>query len=326
MTRKDLTRLVKDFVVPVHTVIHVDDTVDEALVTLRSQKIDEKIIYFYVVDKHDRLQGVVSTRNLLLSSPRTHISEIMEKSLIFLMAEQTLEQAMEVLSSHRLLALPVVEKDKRFLGVVDIGLYMEEAVDIAKERHRNDVFQMLGLTIEEGKKKSTWKSYCTRMPWIFCNMAGGIGCAIISRIFEMVLAKVLLLAMFIPLVLSLSESISMQSMTQSLQLLHKQKLSFKAIFKRVTSESKMTILLSTTCGVLVGLISLLWGQGVAPGLTIAVGLTISIALSASVGSSIPLFLHARQLDPKVAAGPVVLMFADIITTSLYLSLATWWLL
>ncbi len=61
-------------------------------------------------------------------------------------------------------------------------------------------------------------------------------------------------------------------------------------------------------------------------LTIAVSLLVSISVSASIGASIPLLLHAKQLDPKVASGPVVLMFADVITTLIYLSLATWWLI
>jgi magnesium transporter len=326
MTHNDLSRPVKDFAAPIHTTLHQDQTIEEALISLRRRKIDDKIIYFYVVDDEGRLQGIVPTRQLLIKEPHLSIKEIMGHSVVRLREEQTLEEAMELLSSHQLLALPVVDSKQRLKGVIDVQLYLEESIDIADARHCTDVFQILGLTLEMGKRKSPWKSYRIRMPWILCNMAGGIACAVISFLFQDVLAKVLLLAMFIPLILTLSESIAMQSMTQSLHLVRQPNISWRRVFHRIFIEGKMVILLALTSGIAVGLISLLWGSGMGPSTTIAIALFVSISVSASVGASIPLVLHARSLDPKVASGPVVLMFADVITTSIYLTLATWWLL
>lgn len=326
MTSNDLSRPVKDFAIPVHTTLNQDQTIEEALNSLRGRKIDEKIIYFYVVDDQGCLQGIVPTRQLLLNEPHQTIKEIMKYSVVRLSEEQTLEEAMELLSTHQLLALPVVDKKQRLKGIIDVQIYLEESFDIADARHSSDVFQILGLTLEMGKRKSPWKSYRIRMPWILCNMAGGIACAVVSFFYQSVLAKVLLLAMFIPLILTLSESISMQSMTQSLHLVRQPNISWRRIFHRIFIEGKMVILLALTCGIAVGIISLFWGGGLGPSVTIAVSLFIAISLSASVGASVPLLLHAGSLDPKVASGPVVLMLADVITTTLYLSLATWWLL
>lgn len=327
VAKNDFSKLVRDVAVPVEAVLHLDQTIEEALVHLRNLKIDDKIVYFYVVDKKHRLKGVVPTRQLLLRDPKMSISEVMNPSVIALEWHQTLEEAMEILASNCLLALPVVDEDRCLMGLVDVEIYFEESVDIANTRRRNDVFQILGFNLEEGKLKSPWKSYRLRMPWILCNMVGGIGCAIISRIFEGVLAKVLLLAMFIPLVLTLSESISMQSMTQSLHWLqNSQRLSWKKILMRGYTEGKVVVLLSLSCGLLAGFLSLFWGNGIWPGISIAISLSISIILSASVGGSIPMLLHSRQMDPKIAAGPVALMFSDVITTAIYLSLASWILL
>ncbi len=327
MTHNDLSRSVKEFATQVHTTLHEDQTIEEALISLRRRKIDEKIIYFYVVDDDRCLKGIVSTRQLLLNDRHCTIKEIMTHSVIRLKEDQTLEEAMELLSSHRLLALPVVDSRQRFLGIIDIQLYLEESLDIADARHSSDVFQILGLTLEMGKRKSPWKSYRIRMPWILCNMAGGIICAGVSFYFKVVLAKVLLLAMFIPLILTLSESIAMQSMTQSLHLMRQPNISSKRIIHRILHEGKMVILLALTCGISVGIISLFWGGGgFVPSATIASSLFVSITLSASAGAFVPLFLYSRSLDPKFASGPVVLMFTDVITTTIYLSLATWLLL
>ena len=322
---KEFSKPVKEYAVPVKTVFTIDQTIDEALRHLRGQKIDGKIIYFYVVDDAGVLRGVVNTRNLLLRDPKTAISDIMSKEVIALKEEQTLGDAIELLSHHSLLALPVVDSRGCLLGIVDVGVYLEESIDIALEKQRNDIFQILGFTIEERKQKSAWKSFRLRMPWILCNMASGIACAAISRIFEGTLAKILLLAMFIPLVLTLSESISMQSMTQSIHLLRKSKINLKKLLPRFLSEWKVVLLLSSACGISVGLLSFLWGGGVGSALSITISLAISIAISASAGALIPVILHAKELDPKVASGPIVLMFADVITTLLYLGLATWML-
>ena len=326
MAHTDYSKPVKEFAIPVHTFLYETQTISEALESLRKRKIDEKIIYFYVVNEEGELQGVVPTRTLLLKDSGRKIKDVMMRSVVRVREDQSLEEAMEILTSQKLLALPVVDAKQRLKGIIDVQLYLEESFDIANARHSSDVFQILGLTLEEGKHKGPWKSYRIRMPWIVCNMAGGIACAIISFFYKDVLARVVLLAMFIPLILTLSESISMQSMTQSLHFLRQPRISFKRIIQRVLLEGRMAILLAATCSVVVGLLSLLWDGGLGASLTIAVSLFFGVSISACVGASIPLILHAKSLDPKVASGPVVLMFADVITTMIYLSLGTWWLL
>ncbi|MDJ0652073.1 MAG: CBS domain-containing protein [Simkaniaceae bacterium] len=326
MTEKDLTRPLRDFIAPVRTTIHIEHTVEEALRYLRNKHITDEIIYIYVVDEERKLIGVVPTRRLLLAEPNTPITEIMSSRLVSLKGDQTLQNAMEFLESHHLLALPVVNDKNHLLGVIDVGLYLEEKVDVATARRCADIFQIIGLYIEEGKRPSPWRSYRSRMPWIFCNMFGGFACAVISRVFEIVLAKVLLLAMFIPLVLTLSESISMQSMTQSIQLLKKTNRTWKYTLGSLFREWHVVALLAITSGVIVGSVSLLWRDGIRPGFVIMFGIMISVYITATIGSVVPLIVHARKWDPRVAAGPVVLMFADVLTTLFYLSLGTWWLL
>jgi len=327
MSPTNLQQKVNDYILPVKTTLSVDHTVDDALTHIRKQQLDEKIFYLYVVDQEARLKGVVSTRNLLISPPDSKIHQILEDHIISISSNHSLEQAKEILTRHRLLAVPVVDETNRFLGVIDIQLYLGEKIDINKAKSNStDLFQLLGLHFEESKPRSTWVFYRIRMPWIFCNMIGGIACAIISRVYEMVLLEVILLAMFIPLVLTLSESISMQSMSYSLQLIHRPKVSFKRILHQILSETKMVSLLAITSGLIVGGLSLLWGEGWRPPVSIAAGIIISVTISGAIGAAMPLILHARKLDPKVAAGPVVLMLADVITTAIYLGLSTWWLL
>lgn len=324
--KENFDKPLRDFIIPVRTTIHVDQTIEEALDFLRQKHIDEEIIYIYVVDDERKLIGVVPTRKLLLCEPETLISNIMDTTLVTLSSEQTLQEAIEFLESHRLLALPVVTRNQHLLGIIHVGHYLEEKLDVANSRHRHDIFQMIGMVVEEGKRPGVWAGYRSRMPWIFCNMFGGFACAIISWAYEIVLAKVLLLAMFIPLLLTLSESISMQSMTQSMQLLKRPTRHIRYLFQSLIREGQTVTMLAISSGIIVGIVSLFWGDGILPALTITFGIIASVVITASIGSIVPLILHARKWDPRVAAGPVVLMFADVMTTLIYLSLGTWWLL
>lgn len=318
--------LVKDYTHPVATTVQDHQTVEEAVVSLREKKHDGKIFYLYVVDEEHRLQGIVSTRALLLAHPHTRIEEVMERTIYCLKEDDTFEHAIESLSQHRLLALPVVDHAHKLRGAIDVKMCLEENIDLFKEQRSQDIFQLVGMTLEEGHQKSPMKAYSQRMPWILCNVIGGVGCAIVSYVFKLVLGKVLILAMFIPLVLSLSESISMQSMTQSFQILRMHRISFQKVFHRMFSEMRVAILMAATSGALVGVLSLFWHSTLSVSLVIAGSIVISVAISAIIGACIPLLLHLQKLDPRVASGPVVLTLADIFTTAVYLFTATCWLL
>ena len=322
MARKDLSRPVSDYAIPVDVTLSVDFTIQEALDFLRHKNLAERIVYFYVVDHEKKLCGVLNTRAMLLRDPSAKIADIMQTKVICLQPERTLQDAMEVLEAHKLLALPVIDSQKRLLGVIDVDFYLEESVDVAISKRRSDIFQFIGVYLEEERHIGPFKSYIARMPWIFCNLGGGIICAIISHFNEAVLAKMILLAMFIPLVLTLSESISMQSMTQSLQLLRSSRIRWHSIMRRIFNETKTVLMIAATCGIIVGAVSVLWGDGYMPGVAICLGIFISVFVTATIGSFTPVILHLRNRDPKVASGPVVLMFADTITTAIYLYLSS----
>jgi magnesium transporter len=326
LQEQNLDRLVKDCITPVEFFVRGDQTIKTNLQDLQGKHVEQKIIYFYVVDNEHKLLGIVPTRKMLLSPPQTLIKDIMDHSVIKAHQKQTLLDVIEIMEKNRLLAVPVVDDNGKLCGMIDVQTYMEGTFNIADTRHRLDVFQFIGLTLEEGKKFSIFEGYKLRMPWIFCNMVGGLLCAIISRYNEDVLSRVLILAFFIPLVLTLSESISMQSMTQSLQYVKQSKTTFKYLYLKAIKEWKTVSIISLTAGTVIGSLSLLWGDGLMPSFVIGFGIFSSVMISSFFGTLIPIILHSRQLDPKVASGPVVLTLADVLTTLIYLSLASWWLL
>jgi magnesium transporter len=118
----------------------------------------------------------------------------------------------------------------------------------------------------------------------------------------------------------------MQSMTQSMHEMSRHVYFWKKIGSYLTRESRLYILIALSCGLIIGPLAILWGDGWQPALVIGVGITISVLVSAIIGVLIPVILHSVKLDPRIASGPIVLMLADTFTTTIYLSLACWWLL
>ena len=127
--------------------INVNQTTSEAMSTIRTAPPSGRVIYFYVVDDCGRLEGVVPTRRLLLSPPERRIAEIMVKEVIALPQRATVLDACEFFIFHRLLAFPVVDKDRRILGVVDIELYTNELIDIELSKRTDDLFQLSASTL-----------------------------------------------------------------------------------------------------------------------------------------------------------------------------------
>ena len=197
--------------------LFVDETVGKALHRLQTTPVEGRIIYFYVVDAEDRLQGVIPTRRLLLNPPETPLADIMVRQVIALPETATLADACEFFILHRLLALPVVDPQRRIIGVLDVELYTEEISDLVRQEENENIFQLIGVRLAQGPRASVAVAFRGRFPWLLCNIAAGLACAAVAAAFHHVLNQVIVLAMFIPVVLSLAESVSIQSLTLALQ-------------------------------------------------------------------------------------------------------------
>ncbi len=323
----ELSKSIKEFCAPADTVIPIGVTLGEAIQGLRKKKIEKKLTYyFYVIDQEGRLKGVLSTRSMLLSDSDVPIEKIMQDRVERLQDNETIKEALELFNKHPFLAIPVVDKENKLVGILEIQSIIKQPIDRFDTQALFDLFQMVGFRLEESTLIPLHRSFRLRMPWLLCNVASGILCAIISSCYETVLSKAILLAFFIPLVLTLSEAASMQAMTQSLQFLRRPRFHWITAIKRGLQEWQVVGALAVFLGLGVGFLSLLWRGGWRASLTIGAGITFSTTLSALFAISLPVVLHRLKLDPKIASGPVVLMISDILTTAIYLSFGFWWIL
>lgn len=305
------------------TRVGLSQTVEEALEGLRQQPPRGRIIYFYVVDDEGRLQGVVPTRRLLLSPREQRLADIMVRRVVALPAQATVEHACEYFIQHRLLALPVVDSEQHLLGVVDMELYTDELGELGDASNREQLFQLLGLQVTSTNQGSPLLAFRSRAPWLGCNLVAGILAALLSGVYEHELSRVVALAFFIPVVLNLAESVSSQSVSLALQWLHSTPPTHRSLRAKLPSELATGLLLGLASGSVLALVALLWLHQFKVALCLVGGITGGVAGAAVLGITIPVVLHWLRLEPRVAAGPIALAGADLVTVFLYFNLARW---
>src|SRR5437879_5108163 len=122
-----------------------DQTVQEALETIRQRGIGERIIYFYVADRERRLVGVLPTRRLLTSASERRLAEIMVTRVVAIPTTATLLEACELFAMHKFFAFPVVDAQRRIVGMVDVSLFTEEVLDLAEGEQPDDLFEAIGV-------------------------------------------------------------------------------------------------------------------------------------------------------------------------------------
>jgi magnesium transporter len=301
--------------------LRADATIQQALDAIRQRGIGEKIVYFYVVDAEERLAGVLPTRRLLTAPLGQRVSDVMIARVVAIPQTATVLEACEAFVLHKFLAFPVVDEQRRIVGVVDVGLLTEEAFDIAEHQVTDELFERIGFHVAEVRDASPVRAFRFRFPWLLATIGSGTICALLASAYELTLAKSLVLAFFLTLVLGLAESVSIQSMTVTIQALRATQPTLRWYLRAFRREAGTALMLGTACGTVVGLIVWLWrGAGLAG---FAIGASIMLALCAACffGLSVPALLHALRLDPKIAAGPVTLAFTDTFTLLFYFSLA-----
>ena len=298
-------------------------TVEQALAFIRQRGIGEKIVYFYVVDDAEKLVGVVPTRRLLMAQLVQPLSELMIRNVIAIPQTATVMEACEVFVLHKFFAFPVVDENRRVVGLVDVSLFTEEVFDIAEREQMTEVFETLGFHVAQVRDASPWRAFQIRFPWLLTTIVSGTFCAFLAGAYHLTLDKSLVIAFFLTLILGLGESVSIQSMTVTIQSLRTSRLSWNWFGRSLLREFSTALLLGISCGLVVSLVVLAWQHAPLPALVIGTSVTFCLLTACLTGLSVPALLHALKLDPKIAAGPITLAVADIFSLLFYFNLAKW---
>jgi len=305
--------------VPDFIALREDATAKEAIASLQKEHIDvEMPFYLYVVDEYGKLVGVSSLRQLVVVPPDTPLKEFMTTDVFSVRTDTDQEEVAKIVARYDILAVPVVDASNRLVGIVTV----DDVIDIFREEATEDMLKMAGVGEEYIETQSVFKSTRIRLPWLFASCAGGLLASLIIAKFEGSLAKFATMAAFIPVIMGMGGNIGIQSSTIVVRGLATGRIRIGDIWSALFKELRTGLSLGLFYGVLVGGVAQLgYSRGM---LTLSVGLGVisSMTLASLSGALMPMFFAKLNIDPAVATGPFVTTAIDIISVSIYLTIAT----
>jgi len=281
----------------------------------------ETIDYVYVVDEESVLKGVVSIREILISKEEGNIEEIMTTKLVFADALTDQERIVYLALSNGIKSIPIVDKQKRLLGIVTY----DEILNVFNEEVREDTFRFGGIFHKVGKEYTTIKSSAatmikTRVPWLVVGVLGGAVTASIVSSFEHVLSTLLTLAAFTPVLAYLSDAVGTQSETLAVRSMALDpKLSLKSYFWR---ELLVAVALAFVCAGLLSMVALVGWRDSVLGLIVGISMFLSIIAAVLISTGFPFIFKKFDLDPAIASGPFATMVSDVATVTIYFAIAS----
>ncbi|MDA3956851.1 MAG: magnesium transporter [Oceanispirochaeta sp.] len=318
-TRKETTFLLRfdeddaaGIMTPRYAAILGGITVAQALHFIRSSMDKlETIYYLYVVDKLKRLNGVVSLKDILRAKDTDLIEDIMIRKVIYVHDDTDQEESARVLENHGLLALPVVDRFSRLLGIITF----DDVIDVIREEQTEDIYKMgaMGGNTQSYLETSVWGLVKKRVPWLIILLIAGTITTNVLHMYQNILLTATFLTLFIPVITQTGGNSGTQSSTLMIRGLATGELHFRDMGKVILKELLVGLLLGFTTGFVILARAYLTPPGIEffPAVAIAISLCSVVIFATVLGALMPLLIHKLGFDPTVAAGPLMSTIIDV---------------
>lgn len=295
-------------------------TVEAAFDRIRKIGLDRETIYnCYVLDSSRKLIGLVSVRDLLLSDKKAVIKDIMQKNIKLAHTLEDQEIVVKRLLKYGFLALPVVDNEKRLVGIITV----DDAVEVLEDENTEDFVKMAAMNPSEDSyfNTSIFIHAKNRIFWLlFLMVSSTITGGIISH-YEIAFSAIPLLVSFIPMLMGTGGNCGSQSSTLIIRGLAMEEIKLKDYFKVVFKELRI----ATLVGISLACIMFIWIYIIYHNIKIAaiVSLTLicTVVLAKLLGCSLPLFVKRFGMDPAIMAAPLISTIVDTCSVLIYFNIA-----
>ncbi len=290
--------------------VRTDWTVARAIVEMRRQAHEVDHVYtIYVVDKDEKLFGVLPLKQLLFSaeSTRTLIKHICEDDVVSVKADTDVEEVVKLMKRYDVVVLPVVDDNDNLIGRITF----DDVMDVMTEEATEDYQLASGISEDVDASDSPLVQVRARLPWLLIGLAGGILSSQIIAQYEDELRIDPKMAFFMPLIAATAGNVGVQSSAIVVQGLAAGTMDGVNLLARLWKELRVAVLSALVCGILIFLVNLALQQSQALSYTVSIALFTVILTAAMFGTMIPLFLDRLKVDPAMATGPFVTTLNDI---------------
>lgn len=296
-------------------------TAAQVLTFLRRAAPDaETIYYLYVVDAEQRLKGVLSLRQLIVSPPEARVEEMMSPDIISIRTDTDQEEVARIMADYDLSVLPVLDDDDRLVGIITV----DDVLDVVTEEATEDIHRMGGAPIDiDYVRANPFLLFRKRASWLVLLVVSMTLTFNVISHYEHILAEVVILAAFIPLLIGTGGNVGAQVATLVVRALATRELELRDYFRVLWKEVKTGMLLGLAFGLfMTGYVFFFQSE---PRIAVALGITmVLISLSANlVGASLPFLFRRLGIDPALTSSPGITTVMDVLGLLIYFRVVIW---
>lgn len=297
-------------------------TVEESFAYIRKYGVDKETIYTcYVMDEKRQLEGVVTVKDLLMSSYETRIEDIMDVHVIKAYTTEDREKVVETFSEYSFLSLPVVDKENRLVGIITV----DDVMDVMEQEATEDFEKMAAMLPSEKPylKTSVYQLAKNRIPWLMILMISSMVTGGILLKYESAFAAIPLLVTFVPMLMDTGGNSGSQASTMIIRGMAIGEVEVGDILKVLWKEVRVGVL----CGVSLALVNFIRLMIQYPGqtmisLTVVLSLLCTVIIAKTIGCTLPIIAKVLKLDPAIMAAPMITTIVDACSLMIYFQLAT----
>lgn len=297
-------------------------TVADAFTRIRRTGVDKETIYTcYVTDNKRKLKGVVTAKDLLLADESDEIYDIMEDNVISVTTYEDKEVVAELFQKYDLLALPVVDREERLVGIITV----DDAIDVLQEEVTEDIELMAGITPTDKPylKMGVFENFKKRIPWLMLLMVSATFTEKIITHFEGALTACVALTAFIPMLTGTCGNCGNQSSSTIIRGLSLGEIEFRDTFKVVLKEFSIALI----CGIALAIVNfaklmIFDDIGWQVALVVSVTMIAAVVFAKVVGSVLPIIAKLLHFDPAVMSSPFISTIVDAVTLLIYFAIAS----
>ncbi len=293
-------------------------TVEKAINDVRGREDVEVIFYLYLTDDDGRLVGVISLRQLLLARPGLQLHEIMNPNVMKVTTDTDEVTVATLVDKYRLLAIPVVDAEGVLVGMVTV----DDVIDVLEEETTRDMLRMAGTSESEILTDSAYRIAGIRLPWLFAAFLGGIGATMVIGQYEDILAQVIVLSAFVPVIIGMAGNVGVQAATVAVRGLATGAINLGNTLALIFKELRVGMLLGVFYGVILAAFGYLVYGDINLGMTVGLTILINMTGAAVLAVCLPMMFQRFKVDPAVATGPFVTTTIDILGVLNYFVIAT----
>ncbi len=309
--------------------VHVNSNTIECVREIRKQSDEVGNIYtIYVVDDDEKLVGLLSLKKLITSQTGSKVADIYESKIISVKTNTSAEEVANLMDKYNLVVLPVIDSLGRLVGRITI----DDVVDVRREEETEDVQKMAGMEAldEPYMNMSIWGILKKRAGWLIILFLGETLTASAMGFFENEIAKVVVLALFVPLIISSGGNTGSQASTLVIRALALGEITIRNWWEIIRREIKVGLILGLILGMIGFLRVVVWSQftpiygphWMEIAYTVGFSLVGVVLWGNTIGSLFPLILKRLGLDPAVSSAPFVATLVDITGLIIYFSIAS----